>query len=72
MFRRIFVWAAFAALLSLAPAPSAAASKEIQELQRDVAQLQDQLKQLQQSQDRQFDRAPRAGPAVACRVDRRQ
>jgi TolA-binding protein len=54
MFRRIFVWAAFAALLSFAPAASAAASKEIQELQRDVAQLQDQLKQLQQSQDRQL------------------
>ena len=49
MIRRIFVWAGFAALLSFAPAASAAASKEIQELQRDVAQLQDQLKQLQQS-----------------------
>src|SRR4051794_41801913 len=54
MFRRTFVWAAFAALLSFAPAASAAASKEIQELQRDVAQLQDQLKLLQQSQDRQL------------------
>jgi TolA-binding protein len=43
-----------AALLSLTPAPSSGASKEIQELQRDVAQLQDQLKQLQQSQDRQL------------------
>src|SRR5438067_5165554 len=55
MFRRIFACAVFASVLSLAPAPSsAAASKEIQELQRDVAQLQDQLKQLQQSQDRQL------------------
>jgi TolA-binding protein len=40
-------------LLSIAPL-SYGASKEIQELQRDVAQLQDQLKQLQQGQDRQF------------------
>ena len=54
MFRRIFACAVFAALLSMAAAPSSAASKEIQELQRDVAQLQDQLKQLQQSQDRQL------------------
>ena len=38
----------------IAPPPAHAASKEIQELQRDVAQLQDQLKQLQQSQDRQL------------------
>jgi TolA-binding protein len=43
-----------AAMLALAPAPSSAASKEIQELQRDVAQLQDQVKQLQQSQERQL------------------
>jgi TolA-binding protein len=54
MFRRIFACAVGAVLLSFAPVPSSAASKEIQELQRDVAQLQDQLKQLQQSQDRQL------------------
>jgi TolA-binding protein len=55
MFPRILVCSvAAAALLSLTPAPSSGASKEIQELQRDVAQLQDQLKQLQQSQDRQL------------------
>jgi TolA-binding protein len=55
MFRRIFACSVFAAaMLSLAPTPSSGASKEIQELQRDVAQLQDQLKQLQQSQDRQL------------------
>jgi chromosome segregation ATPase len=54
MFGRIFACAAFAALVSMTPLPSSAASKEIQELQRDVAQLQDQLKQLQQSQDRQL------------------
>src|SRR6478672_8097134 len=54
MFRRIFACAVGAVLLLFAPAPSPAASKEIQELQRDVAQLQDQLKQLQQSQDRQL------------------
>jgi TolA-binding protein len=55
MLRRIFACSVFAAvMLSLAPSPSSGASKEIQELQRDVAQLQDQLKQLQQSQDRQL------------------
>src|SRR5437016_4625247 len=55
MFRRILVCSVVAAaLLSLAPSTSSGASKEIQELQRDVAQLQDQLKQLQQSQDRQL------------------
>jgi TolA-binding protein len=43
-----------AAMLSFTPSPSFGASKEIQELQRDVAQLQDQLRQLQQSQDRQL------------------
>jgi len=51
---RIFACAVLVALLVMAPAPSPAASKEIQELQRDVAQLQDQLKQMQQSQDRQL------------------
>lgn len=55
MYRRILVTGALAAaLLGLNPTPAPAASKEIQELQRDVAQLQDQLKQLQQSQDRQL------------------
>jgi TolA-binding protein len=55
MFRRIFACSLLAAaMLMLAPPPSFGASKEIQELQRDVAQLQDQLKQLQQSQDRQL------------------
>lgn len=55
MFRRIFACSVVAAaMLSFTPSPSSGASKEIQELQRDVAQLQDQLKQLQQSQDRQL------------------
>jgi TolA-binding protein len=62
MFRRLCVWAlagalfcGFVALVAMIdPPPAHAASKEIQELQRDVAQLQDQLKQLQQSQDRQL------------------
>ena len=55
MFPRILVCSVLAAvLLSLTPVPSSGASKEIQELQRDVAQLQDTLKQLQQSQDRQL------------------
>ena len=54
MFRRIFACGALVvSTLAFAP-PSFGASKEIQELQRDVAQLQDQLKQLQQTQDRQF------------------
>jgi len=45
MFRLIFACSVFAAaMLSLTPSPSYGASKEIQELQRDVAQLQDQLK----------------------------
>jgi len=52
---RGFLIAALAGLVSITAPPRAhAASKEIQELQRDVAQLQDQLKQLQQSQDRQL------------------
>jgi len=55
IFRRILACGALvAAMLSFTAAPAPAASKEIQELQRDVAQLQDQLKQLQQSQDRQL------------------
>ena len=47
MFRRLGVL-----ILVAAPGLTFAASKEIQELQRDIAQLQDQVKQLQQSQDR--------------------
>jgi len=54
MYRR-FLIAALVGLVAITATPHArAASKEIQELQRDVAQLQDQLKQLQQSQDRQL------------------
>ncbi len=55
MFRRVMLCVAVAAaLIAFVPTQSSGASKEIQELQRDVAQLQDQLKQLQQSQDRQL------------------
>jgi TolA-binding protein len=55
MFPRILVCSVLAAaMLSLTPAPSSGASKEIQELQRDVAQLSDQIKQMQQSQERQL------------------
>jgi len=50
MFRRLCVL-----ILAAVPAVSfAAASKEMQELQRDVALLQDQVRQLQQSQDKQL------------------
>ncbi len=66
-------------ILILAAAPAvafAAVSKEMQELQRDVALLQDQVRQLQQSQDKQLsaltvlvqqavDAANRANTAVA-------
>ncbi len=77
MFRRLFVCLALVATaITLAPEPSSAASKEIQELQRDIAQLQDQMKQLQQAQDKNFaalmvlsqqalDAANRANTAVA-------
>jgi TolA-binding protein len=56
MIRRFAVCALFAAIaLMLAPAPSpAAASKEIMELQRDVAGLQEQLRILKESQDKQL------------------
>src|SRR5438045_1166739 len=54
----------------------AAASKEMQEMQRDIAQLQDQLRSLQSSQDQKFatiqaimqqaaDAANKANTAVA-------
>lgn len=49
--RSLVTVAAVAAMISFAPLPSFGASKEIQELQRDVAQLQDMVRQLQQSQD---------------------
>jgi TolA-binding protein len=63
-------------VLIASPAFAFAASKEIQELQRDVAILQDLVKQIQQSQDKQFaalgemvrqslDAANRANTAVA-------
>jgi len=42
------------AILTLTPARSPAANKEIQELQRDIAELNEKLKMLQQSQDRQL------------------
>lgn len=55
MHRHTLLTATFAAAaLCFAPTSAPAASKEIQELQRDVAQLQDQVRQLQQSQDRQL------------------
>ena len=49
MFRRVLVCILFAA-----PALSFGASKEIMELQRDVALLQQQIKDLQRSQDDKF------------------
>src|ERR1017187_10883180 len=55
MFRRFAVCALTAAVtLSLVPARSPAASKEIMELQRDVAGLQEQLRLLKESQDKQL------------------
>jgi TolA-binding protein len=47
MFRRICVW-----ILVASPTLALAANKDIQELQRDVAQLQDMVKQLQTSQNK--------------------
>lgn len=49
MIRRLGIW-----LLIASPHLAFAVDKSIQELQRDVALLQDQVKQLQQSQDRQL------------------
>ena len=55
MFRRFAVCALIAAVaLSLFPMRSPAASKEIMELQRDVAGLQEQLRLLKESQDKQL------------------
>lgn len=55
MFRRFAVCAVIAAVwLSLVPERSFAASKEIMELQRDVAGLQEQLRLLKESQDKQL------------------
>lgn len=77
MFRRPLIYVVLvAAAITLSPRRSAAASKEIQELQRDVALLAEQVKQLQQAQDRNFaglqvltqqalDAANKANTAVA-------
>jgi TolA-binding protein len=55
MFRRFAVCALIAAAgLTLVPVRSPAASKEIMELQRDVAGLQEQLRLLKESQDKQL------------------
>ncbi|MBZ5619846.1 MAG: tetratricopeptide repeat protein [Acidobacteriia bacterium] len=55
MFRRFLVCALVAtAMLSLSPTRSSGASKEILELQRDVATLQDMVKAMQRSQDDKF------------------
>jgi len=55
MFRRFAVCALVAAVaISLVPLRSPAASKEIMELQRDVAGLQEQLRLLKESQDKQL------------------
>jgi len=70
------IWRLCVLVLIASPAFAFAASKEIQELQRDVAILQDLVKQLQQSQDKQLaalgavvqqslDAANRANTAVA-------
>lgn len=77
MFRRLSVFALLAVTaMTLAPERSVAASKEIQELQRDIAILQESVKQLQNSQDQKFaalnvlvqqavDASNRASTAVA-------
>lgn len=55
MFRRFAVCALVAAVaLTLVPLRARAASKEIMELQRDVAGLQEQLRLLKESQDKQL------------------
>ena len=53
MFQRLCVCTA-CILIAAAPVHAPAASKEILDLQRDVAQLQDQVRQLQKSQDQQL------------------
>jgi tol-pal system protein YbgF len=71
MFPRLCVW-----VLVASPTLAFAASKEIEELQRDVAQLQQQVRDLQRSQDEKFaalqvlvqqavDNASKANTAVA-------
>ena len=52
-------------LLLAMPAAAPGASKEILELQRDIAQLQQQIKDLQRSQDEKF-----AAVTVACMLPR--
>jgi len=55
MFRRVLVCIVVAAaVLTLSPSPSSGASKEIMELQRDVATLQDLVKNMQRTQDERF------------------
>jgi len=57
MIRRILVCGAIlTALLTISPPPSSGASKEIQELQRDVAQLQDMIRALQTTQNDRLTR----------------
>jgi TolA-binding protein len=52
--RGLVTIAAAAAILSLTPARSFGANKDIQELQREIAQLQDLIKQVQQEQDQKL------------------
>ena len=55
MLRRLSVFVLISVLaIAVAPKPSMAASKEIQELQRDISLLSETVKQLQQSQDKQL------------------
>jgi len=49
MLKRLFIL-----IFAFSPGVALAVSKEIQELQRDVAQLQDMVRQLQRSQDEKF------------------
>ena len=76
MLRRLLISGGILAALAATPVRLLAASKEILELQRDVALLQEQVKQLQQSQDKNFtaltvltqqalDAANKASTAVA-------
>lgn len=54
MFRRFTLYIAVALAVSLAPTRVPAADKTILELQRDVASLQEQVRQLKESQDKQL------------------